>query len=142
MTSLATLRRDVRVRVLAAPLERPELGASTWVAAVEAEWCAMAKMRASRAGCRKLCTLRLANRRTPCASASALHAAPRKRFLEALQVELTALRDAAIVLLTGMAHELERPMNLKNVAEARKARVRYSYAGTSSCSTDPQPGNK
>jgi len=50
-----------RVRALAALLERPEPGASTWLAAVETEWRVIAEMRTGR---------------------------PRERLLEALHAEL------------------------------------------------------
>ncbi|HUB80415.1 MAG TPA: hypothetical protein VMB03_16540 [Bryobacteraceae bacterium] len=69
-----------RVRALAALLEKPELATSGWVAAVDAEWCAIAEMRVKPS---------------------------RERLLEALFAELAGLPDAGIRLLTEMARELK-----------------------------------
>jgi hypothetical protein len=69
-----------RVRALAALLERPEPGASTWVASVDAEWRAIADMWITQ---------------------------PRERLLRSLHAEVAKLPDSGIVLLTGMARELE-----------------------------------
>jgi hypothetical protein len=69
-----------RVRALAALLERPEPGESTWAASVDSEWSAIADMWITQ---------------------------PRERLLHALHAELAELPDSGIVLLTGMARELK-----------------------------------
>ena len=69
-----------RVRALAALLEKPELGTPGWLAAMDAEWRAIAEMRVK---------------------------PPRERLLEALFAELPDLPDAGIALLTEMARDLK-----------------------------------